>query len=144
MGFRALFGCVSAVCEKKCQNGGRCIGLNRCACVYGFTGPQCERGRAGSLTLYCLSFALPLYFALLSLSLWNVLFMSTDEREWSHGSQSSVLFPLYPSNAHVQSFMFLHFFLVTTFWRRSKALTQWPHLHQSLFLNTDTLLISNI
>lgn len=34
-----------AVCESGCQNGGRCIGPNRCACVYGFTGPQCERGK---------------------------------------------------------------------------------------------------
>ncbi|TSK16121.1 Fibrillin-2 [Bagarius yarrelli] len=35
--------CIVPVCEKKCQNGGRCIGPNRCACVYGFTGSQCER-----------------------------------------------------------------------------------------------------
>ncbi|XP_067253271.1 fibrillin-2 [Chanodichthys erythropterus] len=35
--------CGQPVCEKTCQNGGRCIGPNRCACVYGFTGPQCER-----------------------------------------------------------------------------------------------------
>uniref|UniRef100_H2LL33 Fibrillin 2b n=1 Tax=Oryzias latipes TaxID=8090 RepID=H2LL33_ORYLA len=35
------------VCENGCQNGGRCIGPNRCACVYGFTGPQCERYRTG-------------------------------------------------------------------------------------------------
>ncbi|KAL2100226.1 hypothetical protein ACEWY4_004620 [Coilia grayii] len=35
--------CGQPVCEKQCQNGGRCIGPNRCACVYGFTGPQCER-----------------------------------------------------------------------------------------------------
>lgn len=34
-----------AVCDSGCQNGGRCIGPNRCACVYGFTGPQCERGK---------------------------------------------------------------------------------------------------
>lgn len=38
-----------AVCENGCQNGGRCIGPNRCACVYGFTGPQCERGETGYL-----------------------------------------------------------------------------------------------
>uniref|UniRef100_A0A8C4Q1E3 Fibrillin-2-like n=1 Tax=Eptatretus burgeri TaxID=7764 RepID=A0A8C4Q1E3_EPTBU len=35
--------CGQPVCEKACQNGGRCIGPNRCACVYGFTGVQCER-----------------------------------------------------------------------------------------------------
>ncbi|XP_041916071.1 fibrillin-2-like [Alosa sapidissima] len=35
--------CGQPVCERQCQNGGRCIGPNRCACVYGFTGPQCER-----------------------------------------------------------------------------------------------------
>uniref|UniRef100_A0A663MRY9 Uncharacterized protein n=1 Tax=Athene cunicularia TaxID=194338 RepID=A0A663MRY9_ATHCN len=35
--------CAQPVCENGCQNGGRCIGPNRCVCVYGFTGPQCER-----------------------------------------------------------------------------------------------------
>ncbi|XP_061331610.1 fibrillin-2 [Pezoporus flaviventris] len=35
--------CGHPVCENSCQNGGRCVGPNRCACVYGFTGPQCER-----------------------------------------------------------------------------------------------------
>lgn len=40
----SLYLCA-AVCENGCQNGGRCIGPNRCACVYGFTGPQCERGK---------------------------------------------------------------------------------------------------
>ncbi|RXN13923.1 fibrillin-1 [Labeo rohita] len=35
--------CVVPVCEKTCRNGGRCVGPDRCVCVYGFTGPQCER-----------------------------------------------------------------------------------------------------
>ncbi|XP_054253822.1 fibrillin-2 isoform X1 [Indicator indicator] len=35
--------CGQPVCENGCWNGGRCIGPNRCACVYGFTGAQCER-----------------------------------------------------------------------------------------------------
>ncbi|XP_029108624.1 fibrillin-2 isoform X1 [Scleropages formosus] len=35
--------CGQPVCESSCQNGGRCVGPNRCACVYGFTGPLCER-----------------------------------------------------------------------------------------------------
>lgn len=34
----------TAVCDHGCHNGGRCIGPNRCACVYGFMGPQCEKG----------------------------------------------------------------------------------------------------
>ena len=34
--------CQEPVCKKKCSNGGRCIGPNRCACVYGFTGRHCE------------------------------------------------------------------------------------------------------
>lgn len=34
----------TAVCDHGCHNGGRCIGPNHCACVYGFMGPQCERG----------------------------------------------------------------------------------------------------
>ncbi|XP_076373655.1 fibrillin-1-like isoform X1 [Tachypleus tridentatus] len=33
----------SAVCSEACLNGGRCIGNDRCACVYGFTGRRCER-----------------------------------------------------------------------------------------------------
>ncbi|XP_032164950.1 fibrillin-3 isoform X7 [Mustela erminea] len=35
--------CGQPVCDHGCHNGGRCIGPNHCACVYGFTGPQCER-----------------------------------------------------------------------------------------------------
>lgn len=58
-----------AVCENGCQNGGRCIGPNRCACVYGFTGPQCERGECSSSFFFMLiqfvmilsSFQLSLY-----------------------------------------------------------------------------------
>lgn len=37
--------CLAAVCESGCLNGGRCVAPNRCACTYGFTGPQCERGK---------------------------------------------------------------------------------------------------
>ena len=32
------------VCTEPCLNGGRCIGPDRCACVYGFTGRRCEAG----------------------------------------------------------------------------------------------------
>lgn len=56
-----------AVCEKGCQNGGRCIGPNRCACVYGFTGPQCERGEIPS-------FLTPLVFAIFFF--WGPIFQS--------------------------------------------------------------------
>ncbi|ELK08077.1 Fibrillin-3 [Pteropus alecto] len=35
--------CGQPVCDRGCHNGGRCIGPNHCACVYGFMGPQCER-----------------------------------------------------------------------------------------------------
>lgn len=35
----------AAVCERGCPHGGRCVGPDRCACVYGFRGPQCRRGR---------------------------------------------------------------------------------------------------
>ncbi|KAI8508112.1 Fibrillin-2 [Branchiostoma belcheri] len=31
------------VCSEGCLNGGRCVGPNRCACVYGFSGPRCEK-----------------------------------------------------------------------------------------------------
>ena len=33
------------VCTEPCLNGGRCIGPDRCACVYGFTGRRCEAGK---------------------------------------------------------------------------------------------------
>ncbi|KAM7331488.1 hypothetical protein ACRRTK_008196 [Alexandromys fortis] len=36
--------CGQPICVHGCRNGGRCIGPNLCACVYGFMGPQCERG----------------------------------------------------------------------------------------------------
>lgn len=39
---------LAAVCESGCLNGGRCVAPNRCACTYGFTGPQCERGKVFS------------------------------------------------------------------------------------------------
>ncbi|XP_052832468.1 fibrillin-2, partial [Octopus bimaculoides] len=32
----------SDACQVDCQNGGRCIGQNRCSCMYGFGGPKCE------------------------------------------------------------------------------------------------------
>uniref|UniRef100_A0A673VN86 Fibrillin 3 n=1 Tax=Suricata suricatta TaxID=37032 RepID=A0A673VN86_SURSU len=35
--------CGQPICDRGCHNGGRCIGPNHCACVYGFMGPQCER-----------------------------------------------------------------------------------------------------
>nr|KAF6500049.1 fibrillin 1 [Molossus molossus] len=35
--------CGQPVCDSGCLNGGRCVAPNRCACTYGFTGPQCER-----------------------------------------------------------------------------------------------------
>lgn len=31
-----------AICRQNCLNQGRCIGPDRCACVFGFTGKQCE------------------------------------------------------------------------------------------------------
>ncbi|KAJ8984412.1 hypothetical protein NQ317_001021 [Molorchus minor] len=33
---------VKAICLDPCKNGGRCIGPDRCACVYGFSGNHCE------------------------------------------------------------------------------------------------------
>jgi len=35
----------TAVCREGCENGGRCIGPDRCACVYGYTGRRCEAGK---------------------------------------------------------------------------------------------------
>ena len=36
-----------AICKVPCTNGGRCIGPDRCACPYGYTGRQCELGKSG-------------------------------------------------------------------------------------------------
>lgn len=33
-----------AICTENCLNGGRCIGPDRCACVYGYAGKRCEAG----------------------------------------------------------------------------------------------------
>ena len=32
----------TAQCKFECQNGGRCVGLNKCKCRPGFTGTQCQ------------------------------------------------------------------------------------------------------
>ena len=32
----------TAQCKFECQNGGRCVGLNKCKCRAGFTGTQCQ------------------------------------------------------------------------------------------------------
>lgn len=39
-----IFKMFTAVCMQPCKNGGKCIGPNRCACLYGFTGNHCEVG----------------------------------------------------------------------------------------------------
>jgi hypothetical protein len=42
---KCMFGFLFiGVCTEPCLNGGRCIGPDRCACVYGFTGRRCEAG----------------------------------------------------------------------------------------------------
>lgn len=44
---------VTAICLDPCKNGGRCIGPDRCACVYGFAGNHCEQGKMNiHLTAY--------------------------------------------------------------------------------------------
>ena len=35
----------TAICREPCLNGGQCVGPDRCACVYGFTGRRCEAGK---------------------------------------------------------------------------------------------------
>ena len=34
-----------AVCSGGCKNGGRCISPDTCACQFGFSGPQCAKGK---------------------------------------------------------------------------------------------------
>lgn len=33
---------VPAICTKPCLNGGKCVKPDLCACLKGFSGPQCE------------------------------------------------------------------------------------------------------
>nr|CAD7439562.1 unnamed protein product [Timema bartmani] len=40
-GFQGEF-CGEPICRETCLNGGRCIGPDRCACIYGYTGRKCE------------------------------------------------------------------------------------------------------
>ncbi|KAK4019758.1 hypothetical protein OUZ56_001766 [Daphnia magna] len=35
-------GCLQAVCNKGCKNGGTCVKPNVCTCAPGYTGPSCE------------------------------------------------------------------------------------------------------
>lgn len=42
-GGSGVIGPTAPVCREPCLNGGRCIGPDRCACIYGFTGRRCER-----------------------------------------------------------------------------------------------------
>eukprot|EP00057_Strongylocentrotus_purpuratus_P029539 XP_011684013.1 PREDICTED: epidermal growth factor-like protein 7 [Strongylocentrotus purpuratus] len=35
-------GCTEAICTQECQNGGRCLRPNACACPAGWTGQYCE------------------------------------------------------------------------------------------------------
>lgn len=43
----------SAICLDPCKNGGRCIGPDRCACVYGFSGNHCETGKLKMYIFIC-------------------------------------------------------------------------------------------
>jgi hypothetical protein len=36
--------CGEAECKEPCLNGGRCIGPDKCACLYGYAGRRCEAG----------------------------------------------------------------------------------------------------
>ncbi|KAK3920598.1 Fibrillin-1 [Frankliniella fusca] len=40
-GYQGPF-CGDPICKEPCLHGGRCIGPDRCACVYGFSGRRCE------------------------------------------------------------------------------------------------------
>lgn len=37
-----------AICQEECINGGRCVGPDKCACPYGFTGDRCQQGNMTS------------------------------------------------------------------------------------------------
>lgn len=37
-------GCFVALCTPACQNGGRCVDVNKCTCVGGWEGARCQIG----------------------------------------------------------------------------------------------------
>lgn len=37
-------GCFAALCTPACQNGGRCVDVNKCTCVGGWEGARCQIG----------------------------------------------------------------------------------------------------
>ena len=36
--------CFAALCTPACQNGGRCVDVNKCTCVGGWQGARCQIG----------------------------------------------------------------------------------------------------
>lgn len=61
--------CVSSepvLCVKPCNNGGECVGLNRCRCSTGFTGDLCETG----LCVYTCLFSTPKCSSCWPMCLW--------------------------------------------------------------------------
>ena len=49
---------LKAICQEQCLNGGRCVGPNKCACPYGFTGNLCQQGKHAETMLSCLTSSL--------------------------------------------------------------------------------------
>ena len=41
-----IFCFQKAICQEQCLNGGRCVGPDKCACPYGFTGNRCQQGKS--------------------------------------------------------------------------------------------------
>ena len=47
----SVCGYLAALCTPACQNGGRCVDVNKCTCVGGWQGARCQ---IGEMTLVCI------------------------------------------------------------------------------------------
>ena len=50
--FFCYFFISKAICQEECLNGGRCVGPDKCACLYGFTGDRCQQGKKCPLYIF--------------------------------------------------------------------------------------------
>lgn len=49
-----MHSCVClAMCTPPCQNGGRCVDINKCSCTGGWQGPRCQIGTNSLITWTC-------------------------------------------------------------------------------------------
>ena len=43
---------LTAICRRKCSNGGRCVAPNKCSCRQDYRGRRCQRGRSAASKIF--------------------------------------------------------------------------------------------